>query len=358
MAPTTEPIFLGPGPDDPRDRHRAVRTKADQITPSELGAVLRHYDLAMVRSARPLALGDPASPKVLIETDSERLLLKRLAPGRDDPYRVAVAHETMLHMASTGVRVPKLLGTKGENNSMLQLGRYVYELMEFVSGVPYDASPEQTRGAGWALGAAHRALRSFKPSHPAPEGGFHGALHLRERLERSGDGGGARLAGAMAAAEREAQRLGWADWPRQIVHGDWHPGNLVFREGLPPAIVDLELPRSDRLPAVFAQGALQFSLARARSKGGESGRDGGGSALSIDQRRLRVFFEGLREEGVRLERAADLLPPLMVESLGAEAATLTERGGPEWAWLIRPASVLAERILNSASSIAELARGG
>ncbi len=355
MAPTTEPIFLGPGPDDPRDRHRPVSTRADQITPAELAAVLRHYDLAMVRSARPLALGDPASPKVLIETSSERLLLKRLAPGRDDPYRIAVAHETMLHLASSGVRVPKLLGTKRENNSMLQLGRHVYELMEFVSGTGYDASIEQTRGAGWALGAAHRALRSFRPSHPAPEGGFHAAVHLRERLERSNAEGGARLARAMAAAEQEVERLGWANWPRQVVHGDWHPGNLVFRKGLPPVIVDLELPRSDRLPGVFAQGALQFSLARARNR--TTGGDGG-TKLSLDGRRLQAFFEGLRQEGVRLDAASALLPPLMVESLGAEAATLTERGGAEWAWLIGPASELADWILKSALTIAELTRGG
>lgn len=348
MAPNTEPIFLGPGPDDPRDRHRAVDTREGAITAQELAAVLRHYDLAAVRSARPLALGDPASPKVLIETTSGAFLLKRLAPGRDDPFRVAVAHETMLHLASSGVRVPRLVGTRRENNSMLQLGRHVYELMEFVQGGGYTGAIDQTRSAGWALAAAHRALRRFRPSHPAPEGGFHGAAHLRERLIAGGSPGGARLASAMLAAEGEADRLGLPNWPSQIVHGDWHPGNLVFREGLPPVIVDLELPRSDRFPVVIAQGALQFSLARAK----------GGSRLSLDMRRLGVFFDGIREEGVRLHGAGSaMLPALMVESLGAEAATLHERASGDWSWLIAPAAELADRILASAKSIVESAEG-
>src|SRR5204863_4838506 len=57
-----------------------------------------------------------------------------------------------------------------------------------------------------------------------------------------------------------AERQGIATWPRQIVHADWHPGNMLFRENRVVAVIDYDSARL--LPRIIdiANGSLQFSI--------------------------------------------------------------------------------------------------
>ncbi|MCH6552369.1 MAG: hypothetical protein IH804_10215, partial [Planctomycetes bacterium] len=107
------------------------RVRHEQFDPHELGIVLSHYELGVIEQIRSFPRGSPRAPKVRIRTHRGEYLLKRRAPGRDDPHRVAFAQSLQLYVAQRGYPVPRLIGTREGNNSMLQLGGRVYEMFEF-----------------------------------------------------------------------------------------------------------------------------------------------------------------------------------------------------------------------------------
>ena len=37
--------------------------------------------------------------------------------------------------------------------------------------------------------------------------------------------------------------LGLESWPKQIVHADWHPGNMLFRDNHVVAVIDYDSAR-------------------------------------------------------------------------------------------------------------------
>src|SRR5205823_13771374 len=71
------------------------------------------------------------------------------------------------------------------------------------------------------------------------------------------------LASLLESYDKAAQMvesLGLGRWPRQIVHADWHPGNMLYRDNHVVAVIDYDSARL--LPRIIdiANGALQFSI--------------------------------------------------------------------------------------------------
>ncbi len=113
-------------------------------------------------------------------------------------------------------------------------------------------------------------------------------------------------------ARDSAEDAGLSGWPPQIVHGDWHPGNMLFRQKRVVAVIDYDSAR--RLPRVIdsANGALQFSIL------------GGGEDLStwpeyLDESRFKRFLRGYDEVAMLSEAELTSTPWLMIEALIAEA---------------------------------------
>ncbi len=129
-------------------RHGEMTPDREQFAPGELAVVLSHYDLGVLESAKEFTRGSRRAPKLLLKTAQGRFLLKRRASGRDDPFKVAFAHALLTHLRERGFPVPRLVGTRDEHNSLLQINGGVYELFEFIEGERYDRSLEQTDHAG------------------------------------------------------------------------------------------------------------------------------------------------------------------------------------------------------------------
>jgi Ser/Thr protein kinase RdoA (MazF antagonist) len=286
------------------------------ISAGELALVLEHYDLGRVESARPLLKGSPEAPKLVIRTDRGSYLLKRRAPQASDPVLVAAGHHVTLHLLDRGFPTPELIGTRADNNSMLQLGRAVYEMFAFASGGPFDGSPAHAAAAGEALARLHACLAVCHPPFDVPSGSFHASPLARARL----DAARARCSGAglhaldelealARAASGEVDRLGYAGLSHQLIHGDWHPGNVVFEGGQVASVFDFDTPR--RAPRVvdLAAGALQFALA--------PGQD----ALALDPVRVGAFVGAYGGRAPLIEAERAMLTPLMVESLVVEGVT-------------------------------------
>jgi homoserine kinase type II len=107
-------------------------------------------------------------------------------------------------------------------------------------------------------------------------------------------------------------RQGIETWPRQIVHADWHPGNMLFRENRVVAVIDYDSARL--LPRIIdtANGCLQFSII-----GGDE--DVANWPDYLDESRFKRFLRGYDEVMLVSQGEIQVIPWLMIEALIAEA---------------------------------------
>jgi len=298
----------------------------------ELAIVLSHYDLGRIEAIQPFPRGSRKAPKLIIRAESGLYLLKRRARGKDDPFKVAFCHALQMHLAERQFPLPHLIGTRDENNSMLQWKGAIYELFEYIKGTSYDNSLEATTDAGKILSLFHKLLREYEPEYEPPRGSYHASRHVAssmsaipktlsktdpDAVQREGD----RMREVVAflhssynAAAQRVNEIGLGDWPTQIVHSDWHPGNMLFRGHRVVAVIDYDAARIQQRIIDAANGALQFSIL------------GGGDDPSqwpdyIDESRYKRFLRGYDSvpEQVLSKAEVRCIPWLMIEALIAES---------------------------------------
>ncbi len=292
----------------------------------ELAACLSHYDLGTIHSIKEFPRGSRRSPKVIIESERGRFLFKRRARGKDDIKKVAFAHQIQLHLAGENFPLPNLITTRPDNNSMLVLNEQIYELFEFIQGVGYDGSLDATFDAGRILGLYHKLLVNFQSDFPPPKGSYHGAIAVGEAildtipslpLESRPEPDVLMetvkfLERAYLHCAADADKAGLKDWPAQIVHGDWHPGNMLFRDKLVAAVIDYDTARFQQRVIDLANGTIQFSII-----GGSE--DPSDWPDYPDKTRLKQFLLGYDSVNVISKAELQVVPLLMCEAMVAEA---------------------------------------
>jgi Ser/Thr protein kinase RdoA (MazF antagonist) len=351
----------------------AIRTAGhrERFGAEELAVVLSHYDFGTIDSIVEFARGSRRAPKLLITAEHGRYLLKRRAKGKDDPFRVAFCHAIQLDLESKQFPLPHLLGTRKDNNSMLQWKGSVYEMFEYIPGQGYPYTLESTFDSGRVLGLYHKLLEKFKSPWQPGTGSYHRAASVISGLASlpailaahtgaapagavspaaagagagatgggatggggaGGPSGGAAGGGGAAAGGGEldaagtirfladgyqhaaemAESAGLNNWPRQIVHADWHPGNMLFRDNHVVAVIDYDSARL--LPRIIdiSNGALQFSII------------GGSDDVTrwpdyLDESRFKRFLRGYDEVVLLSQAEIRALPWLMIQALIAEA---------------------------------------
>ena len=316
------PPHIGPMLEDQSRRQRfEVR---------ELAVVISHYDMGVIDKIQVYPRGSRRSPKLRIKTDRGEFLIKRRGPGRDDPRRVAFAHDLQSYLACQGYPVPWIVPTRGGGKSMVQLNGHIYETFQYVEGTRYDQSVPATEQAGGVLGRLHRLLADYKPQTPPPGGTYHAAGELDGRVASVPEAIGRvdpqadarRITGiceflreAYHAAADQVERAGYSGLAGVILHGDWHPGNLLYRKDTVAAVLDFDSARLGPRIADVANGVLQFSVEMATPDDPASWPDG------LDDRRLKAFLRGYDQAaGVPLDRRERaVLAGLMIEAFIVES---------------------------------------
>jgi Ser/Thr protein kinase RdoA (MazF antagonist) len=288
----------------------------------ELAVVLSYYDTGVLESASEFARGSRRAPKMLLSGPQGKFVLKRRAKGKDDPFKVAFCHSVQLYLASKQFPLPRLLGTRKDNNSMLQMNGAIYELFEYIPGQPYPNTLEASFEAGRVLGLMHKLLLDLQTDYKAPTGSYHQQNSLIQALAVLPQALGAQTEDLAAAqkhlgeayrrAAEQVEQRGIRDWARQFVHGDWHPGNMLFRDEKIVAVLDYDSARLLPRALDVANGALQFGMV------------GGDEDVSrwpdhLDEPRFKRFVRGYDQVMLLSEAEIQALPWLMIEALVAEA---------------------------------------
>jgi len=293
----------------------------EKFNAEELAVVLSNYDVGVIESVVEFPRGSRKAPKLLVAAEHGKYLLKRRARGRDDAFKVAFCHQIQLFLMAKHFPLPHLMGTKKDNNSLLQWRGGIYELFEYIPGQGYTQSLESTGDSGRVLALYHKLLENFQSPYQAPTGSYHMAPAVESGLRQipktlSGNHKMPDVCDYLLKSYNHAastvDALGFDSWPKQVIHGDWHPGNMLFRDNRVVAVIDYDSART--LPRVLdiANGALQFSIL-----GGED--DLAKWPDRPDEVRFKRFLKGYDEVVLLSEAEMSAVPWLMIEALIAEA---------------------------------------
>lgn len=321
---------------------KASSTKSDRQTfaADELAVVLSHFDIGVINKIIEFPRGSRKAPKLLIKAESGPYLLKRRAAGKDDVERVKFCHGIQLHLAGKQFPLPHLIRTRNDQQSMLRLGDQTYELFEYIQGTPYGQSLEATQDAGKALSLMHKLLGDYNTRYASTNGSYHDARSVysafaqmpktlaKLRPQRSDAEVQAtidlinELNANYVDAVKRVEDAGLSDWPMQIVHSDWHPGNMLFCGPLVVAVIDYDTARIHQRVIDIANGALQFSIL-----GGN--QDPSTWPDGIDLARFKRFLIGYDAvpDNVLTRAELKVIPWLMMQALIAESVIPIARTG-------------------------------
>lgn len=304
----------------------------------ELAVALSHYDIGVIESITNYPRGSRQSPKVGIVSEKGKFLLKRRTVDRASPDRVRFIHKVQEHLASIGFPVPKVISTCNDVGSVLQIRDHVYEMFEFVAGQAFRRSPDEAYDSGRTLARLHLATSPFAGKHhgwPIPKTDFHDSQSVRTGLSSIGsslsshdsfagdDAGLATLVQNLLEqydrATEDVNAGGWAALSLRMIHSDWHPGNLLFRNDKVVAVIDYDTLRMSRRVLDVANGALQFSMI--------AGGDPASWPDHLDEQRFHAFVRGYQSIEPLTDQERALLPGLMIEALISECVPpITETG--------------------------------
>ncbi len=384
-APETTVIFTT----QPETTVAASLASWDRIERDDLAVVLSHYDIGVLKSLADYRRGSRRAPKIRLRTTQGEYLLKRRAPGRDDANRVGFTHALQRGLRNAGCPLPELLSTREHAGTMVLHEQRVYELFEYVTGVPFDRSIAATEAAGQTLARVHRAATTWAESSSAVQthrsvlirSSYHAApaveptLHqipaivsaVEPDLTREDIAADcAALARMYLEASRRVAESGWVTWPKMVIHGDWHPGNLIFRDKSVAGVLDFDSSRLEPRMADVANGALQFSMIMG------SQTDVSSWPPQPDVARLRAFVQGYiagfqrgtpvdSNGGPPAANELAAIPWLMIEALIAETlAPIAAAGsfaGIRGSAFLRMVRQKADWLLPRAAKLVEFLKG-
>ena len=297
-----------------------------QFSADKLAQVLNHYDIGSVRLAEPLSAGSKRTSKVVIVSEQGKFLLKSRQKSKNNLTRVEFAHTVQNHLLEKGFPVTSLVTTNADD-TILQLDNYIYEIFRFVSGSRYDGTVEATIDAGRQLANLHQYLADLTCEPVTVDGrvknSFHDSANVRRHLKTLGTN-------KRVGSDRKLQKtvdtlmtlynnscirvnaVGFDSWNQQVVHGDWHPGNMLFSRGKLTVVLDFDSVRTAPPVTDLANGMLQFSIVGSRPNPADW-------PDYLDQAKLVQFLNGYRQVVELDESKLNSLLDLMIETIIAEA---------------------------------------
>jgi len=197
----------------------------DRMTPAEATALLEeHFGVAAAGLER---LDTERDDSFKVTLDDGYGVLKVAHPG-DDPEVIAMQLAAMTHAGAHGLPVPRVLG------GPVTVGGRIARLISWLPGAlarEHSPTAEQLVAAGAVLGRLSAALRSFE--HPAA----HRALAWD--LQHVGSLPETPPTESVIERFRHVVAPALAELPHQVIHNDFHPGNLLVDPAHPDYVVGI-----------------------------------------------------------------------------------------------------------------------
>jgi len=249
-------------------------TVAEEIDGQDLAIVLSRYDIGAIERISDYRKGSRRAAKMLVGSSKGKYLLKRRALGRDIKSQVEFAHEVQRRLEEHRFPVAGLVNTL-DGESFIEHDNRIYELFRFINGKRFDKSNPAAAESGRILAHFHNILRDFPHEPSVKKKSFHqgenffavisevndilAAHEQPDHLEGMVDTI-AYLREQYETAYTTVESIGFESLPTSIVHGDWHPGNTLYKDGEIIAVIDFDSLRVSPRITDIANGALQFSM--------------------------------------------------------------------------------------------------
>lgn len=284
-----------------------------QFGGATLEEVLRYYDLGGAWELVGPG-GGTGNLNLVLRSSRGRLFFRRRHPSYSSPEQVGYEHALMRHLAAKGVGGPLPVETR-DGQTAVSLNSGVYELQHFVEGTPFDPGRlDQLRGAAHGLAEFHAATEEFVPPVPKdlpryddPKATGAGFASLLPQATEQQVGGIRRILAVVARLEREFPDRAYGALPHGLIHGDYHPGNVLFRGSRVVGIFDLDW--ASRQPRVrdLSDGIYYFGARRPAAINGADIRSLN-QGVAYDIPRARAFLDAYRERRKVAEREIEALP--------------------------------------------------
>lgn len=308
----------------------------ERFTVPELAEVLRRSTLGAVEKVTEFGRGSSRSPKLVVTAQGRRWLLKRRAPANRLPGRIEYCQGFQRFLAGARLPVPAPRPF-ADGRTCLELEGGSYEIFEFVEASRWSRTPQEARSAGRMMGLLHARAEGYGgPGDPA-HGSYHaselvlGALCLCEesipRADPAADPDALTvITSGLRRAYREAaetvMELGLRTFLPQAIHGDYHPGNLLWREGDVAAVLDFDSAREEPRVVDWANAVLQHGAPSL------AGLEPAAWPGALDPVLVEALAAGLRSAANRPDPLEwRMVPWLMIESCISECAVpIANRG--------------------------------
>ncbi|MEE2912687.1 MAG: phosphotransferase [Planctomycetota bacterium] len=309
----------------------------EEIKGRDLAIVLSRYDLGSIERIMDYQKGSRRSAKMMLKTSSGSFLLKRRASGRDDQSQVSFAHAVQQMLSKHRFPVAGLVESLEGNTLVNHEGR-TYELFRFIQGDRFDKSNPAAAESGRVLAHFHDILQNYPEEPSAKQTSFHQGIkvldlldELYEVLMKSEDAKSCEgisdtlnyLQEQYKISHKTVETAGFSNLPPSIVHGDWHPGNMLYKDGEIIAVIDFDSLRVNPRITDIANGVLQFSMRMGEPEGVDSWPDSfrGHTIQSM----VQAYDQFTKIPLMSSERS--MLPWLMIEAFIVESVIPIHRTG-------------------------------
>jgi len=277
-----------------------MSTQAPNTNPSEHGQhigtdeldfIAKSYGLNRPIEIIPVLRGSPLTQKSILRTKSGNYLLKRRTVPQSEAavQRFQLIHDLQEHLANEHYpAVPLIPAVDPPHPTMIHRDHHIYELARFVRGEPFNRSCESSREAGRQLAHLHTLFMSLPKTqykqteqifsinggqgsttgrtyHAQPDLAKQAHRFIEQQAPQTDDPKSTRRRTSLLVeqykhAAEKVNQCGFQRWPKHIIHGDWHPGNLIFQNDKVTAVLDFETITFAPRIIDIANGALHFSI--------------------------------------------------------------------------------------------------